>query len=354
LSYGFEELKADYSKARQVTLRNFGNSAVTFTIGHTRDSGSPHSVAVVGSITVPANATAKVSVTLNVPAATAGDSSAFRDVAGLVTFTPTNGANNGVALGVPFYLVPQATSKIKTQVNMLQLQNTGSQTATITNAAGLITGTADWYSWGISDPQDGTGSNDVRAAGVQAFPGVLAFGINTFNRWSNAAADEFDVFVDVNSDSTPDYLVVGADLGVLTTGSVNGQDAVAVFDLRTRRGTIQFLADAPMNSTTLVLPVLISQLCASGSPCLSAANPRFTYWVRAFGEGPTDTTGTAKFNAFTPSLSTGMFDVVSPNQTVTEQTSLDAAEFGQTPSLGFMVISHDNLNSSEAQLIPFK
>ena len=356
LSYGYEELKADYSKSRQVTLRNFGASAVTFTVGHTRDSGSPHSITTVGSVTVPANGIAKVAVGLSVPAATAGDSSKFNDVAGLVTFTPANGANNGVALGVPFYLVPQATSQVKTVVNMSQLQKKGSQTATITNAAGVIAGNADWYSWGISDPQDGSGSNDLRAAGVQSFPndGVFAFGLSTYNRWSNAAADEFDILVDVNGDSIPDYAVVAADFGNVTAGSVDGRTGSFVFNLHTGDGSVEFLADAPFNSTTLVLPVGFDQFCDSGSPCLSASNPRFTYWVRGFGDGPADTTGTASFNPFSPSLSTGMFDTVAPNQTMTQQTSLNPSEFGQTPSLGFMVVSHDNVNSSEAQLIPFK
>ena len=355
LSYGYAQLNGTYNKPAQVTLRNFGNGAVTFTVGHARDSGSPHSIGAPSSVTVPAGGSAKVTVTLNVPAATVGNSSAFHDVAGLITFTPANGANNGVALGVPFYLVPKATSKVKTQLNMAQLQKTGSQTATITNG-GVITGNADWYSLGISDPQDGSGSNDIRAVGVQSFPndGVLAFGLNTYNRWSNAAADEFDILMDVDGDGTPDYAVVSADFGFVTAGSVDGRTGSFVFNLKTGKGSVEFLADAPTNGTSLVLPAGFDQFCDSGSPCLSQASPRFTYWVHGFGEGPVDVTGTAKFNPFNPSVSTGMFDTVQPNQTVTEATSLNAAEFAQTPSLGFMVLSHDNANDSEAQLIQFK
>jgi minor extracellular serine protease Vpr len=173
-------------------------------------------------------------------------------------------------------------------------------------------------------------------------------------RWSNAAADEFDIFMDVNGDNDPDYAVVEADFGLVTTGSVDGRAGSFVFNLHTGDGSVEFLADAPMNSTTLVMPAGLDQLCDSGSPCLSPSNPRFTYWVHAFGEGPPDGTGTAKFNAFNPSLSTGMFDTMQPNQTVTQATSLDATEFAQTPSLGFLVMSHDNANDSEAQLIQFK
>ncbi len=106
----------------------------------------------------------------------------------------------------------------------------------------------------------------------------------------------------------------------------------------------------------MVLPVLVSQLCATGSPCLSASNPRLTYHAVSFGQMEdsqvVDTVdGTAAFNAFSPSLSTGMFDVVAPNASATESVSIDKTEFAQTPAKGFMVISHDNPSADEAQLI---
>ena len=357
LSYGFAELASDYSATHQVTLQNFAGSPVTFTIGHARDSGSPHSLSLPASVTVPANGSATIDVSLAVPAATAGDSSAFHDVAGLVTFTPTGGGNNGVALAVPYYLVPQALSQVSTGLSMAQLQKNGSATATLTNTGGVIAGNADWYAWGISDPKDAGGSNDIQAVGVQSFPndGVLAFGIGTYNRWSNAAADEFDVYMDVNGDGIPDYVVVAADFGAVTAGAVDGRTGSFVFNLHTGHGSVEVLADAPMNSTTIVLPAGFDQFCDPGSPCLSAANPRFSYFAVGFGDGAVDqalTPGT--FNAFNPSVSTGMFDPVSPGQTVNQAVTLDQAEFALTPNLGFMVLTHDNQNNSEARLIGFK
>jgi hypothetical protein len=306
---------------------------------------------------VPARGEASVDVTLSVPSATGGKSAAFSDVAGLVTFTPTGGANQGVALRVPYYLVPQATSNVSTAIAGT-LSKTGTATATVTNAGGATTGSADWYAWGLTDGTDkGLDSNDVRNVGVQAFPGVLAFAISTQQRWSNAGMDEFDIDVDVNGDGVDDYAVVGADLGALTAGTSNGQMAVAVFDLRPKSGnagSIQFLADAPIDSSTIVLPVNIAQLCRTGSPCLSASNPRFTYHAVAFGL--TDNTvdavdGTASFNAFSPAISTGMFDVVAPNASKTEQVSVDKAEWATTPALGFMIVSHENRSAAEAQTI---
>ena len=237
-------------------------------------------------VTVPAHGEVDVDVELSVPAATAGDSSAFTDVSGLITFTPAAGNNNGVSLNVPYYFVPQAISRIETRLDGRALRKAGSAAATVTNRGGAIAGAADWYAWGLADKRDhGLHSNDLRAVGVQTFPldGVLAFAISTNHRWSNAAANEFDIYVDVDGDGTPDYDVVGVDFGAITAGSFDGRMAVAVFPLHAGGGSIQFLADAPKDSSTLVLPVLFSQLCTTGNPCLSStANPRFNYWVQSF------------------------------------------------------------------------
>jgi minor extracellular serine protease Vpr len=356
LNYGFAELGQDLTKTKIVKLHNFGTSAVTFNVSTGLDAGDPHSVNLGRSqVTVPAKGEVSVNVTLSVPSATGGSAAEFTDVSGLVTFAPTGGGNHGVTLRVPYYLVPQATSNISTKINAGTLGKTGTATATVTNTNGAITGSADWYAWGLADGTDkGLDSDDVRNVGVQAFPGVLAFAVSTQHRWSNAGMDEFDIDVDVNGDGVDDYDVVGADLGALQTGTSSGQMAVAVFDLRTNAGSIQFLADAPTDSSTIVLPVNISQLCAAGSPCLSASNPRFTYHAVAFGltDNTQDTVdGTASFNAFAPAISTGMFDVVAPNASATETVSVDKAEWATTPALGLLIVSHDNRAADEAQTV---
>jgi len=289
-----------------------------------------------------------------VPAATAGDSSTFQDVSGLVTFTPVK---KGVTLRVPYYLVPQSVSKISAKVDSSALRRKGTATATVTNKHGVIAGTADWYAWGLSDPRDADGAADLRAVGVQSLPAdsAIQFAVSTHNRLSNAARNEFDVYVDVNGDGTDDYDVVAVDYGLLTTGDMTGELATAVFDKRTGDGSIEFFADAPFNGSTFVLPVLISQLCQPGSPCLSADNPKLTYHAASFGtvDGKGDTIdGTATFNPFTPALTTGVTDVVAPNRAATETVTLNKAEFARTPAKGWMVLSHDNNSRDEAQLIP--
>jgi hypothetical protein len=377
LSFGFNELSRDFNQVGYIRLKNFGNSPATFSVADNLTAGSPHSTAFPSSVTVFGHGgEALVPVRLTVPDGTAGGAvtpcagvtcaapGPFSDVSGEITLTPAAGSNNGVTLRVPYYMVPQAVSDVDVHgVNADQLRRTGHANATVTNSRFVpATGTADWYAWGIKDKRDhGLKSNDLKAVGVQSFPapdgtGLLAFAIATNHRWSNAAMDEFDVLVDVNGDGNPDYEVVAADYGALTTGSYDGVDAVAVFDLNEGGGTINYLADAPTDSSTMVLPVDFAQL-TDNNPATSlggAANQRITYSVVATGltDGTVDTSDTsAVFNPFTPAVSTGMFDVLPPGGSATEALTVNSAEQAKSPALGWMVVSHENASNNEANFI---
>ena len=172
------------------------------------------------------------------------------------------------------------------------------------------------------------------------------------------------MFVDVNNDGVADYDVEAADLGALTTGVFNGIDVVAVFGLEPGGGgTLDFLTDAPTDSSTMVLPVDWSLLCDPGAPCLGDS-PHFTYWVNALSvtDGTLDKSdGKATFNFTSPAVNNGMFDIVPANGSVTETLTVNPAEQAITPALGWMVVSHSltvpdmfygNSSRDQAQLIP--
>jgi hypothetical protein len=368
LSFGFAELRKDFSEQSSITLKNFGNSPATFTVSDQLPQGVPHTTTFSAStITVPAHGDRDLKVRLSVPATTAGGgvvpcagvtcaATPFNEASGLVTLTPSSGSNSGVTLRVPYYLAPQAVSDVSISgVNERLLSRTGTSPATLKNLKGVVAGHADWYAWGIKDKKDrGLGSDDIRAVGVQSFPadGVLAFAIATNKRWSNASQNEFDIFVDVNNDGTNDYDVVGVDFGAVTADSDDGVFAVAVFNLSTGAASIEFLADSPTDSTTMVLPVLFSQLQgANPATSLGGANQRFTYSIQSFGRTD-DTTDvgdmTAKFNPFNPAVNTGMFDTVAPGGAAVETLQVNAAEQALSPALGWLAVVHENENDEEA------
>jgi subtilisin family serine protease len=367
VNFGYSEGIENFTATQTIRLWNKTGSPITFNVGVSNASGSPHTLSPSRtSVTAPPlGGFAPVQVTLTVPISTVGNASAFREVAGLVTFTPVGGANNGVTLRVPYYLVPRAVSQLDVAVGDSSPSPT--TTATVTNTSdAAIAGTADFYAWGLRDGNDmDTSASDIRAVGVQSFDiggddRLMVFGVSTWQRWSNASTSEFDIAVDVDPENAngDDYIVVGVDVGAVTAGVFDGRFGSFVFS--TRSGGAQgFLATAPTDGSTALLPALSTQFCRASEPCLSDTNPRFTYRAVAFDLATEDDDpmpGTARFNPWSPSIFTdNEFDFlqVNPGASATTDVTINAAEWAQTPARGLMVIQQDNASGElEAKLIP--
>ncbi len=362
VNFGFHELNRTLNLSGHIRIRNRASSPVTFSVSVTNQSGVPHVLTPnASSIRIEGNEDEDLGLRLSVPASTVGDSSAFHDLSGIVNLTPVGGGNNGVGLHVPYYLVPRALSDENARAAGGGIVRTSAPSTTVTVSNGrnaAIAGNADFYAWGIHDNNSGgDSSNLIRDVGVQAFQNaggsgnpLIVFGLNTYNRWSNAATNEFDIFVDVDpqNNNGDDYDVVGVDFGAVTSGTFNGQLGTFVISLRS--GRVSFLNPvltfAPTDSSSASLPVLASQLCRTNEPCLSASNPRFTYHIRSF-----DLTGTsidtvpslARFNAFAPSMSTGAFlPSIAPGSSASTTITIDPAEWALTPALGALILTTDN------------
>ena len=82
------------------------------------------------------------------------------------------------------------------------------------------------------------------------------------------------------------------------------------------------------------MPILSSQLCRAGEPCLSAANPRFRYHAIGFDlseEEEDDMPLSANFNPWTPAIFTdNEFDflTVDPGDSAHDATSPSTAPSG--------------------------
>ncbi len=367
LNFGIEELSSDLRSRRSATLENKGDRWATFRVVVTRSSGVPHSLQPVrASVAVPPGGSAEVGFLLSVPAASAGASNgaglSYYEAAGVVEFVPQSSADNGgITLRLPYQLVPRPAADVRTAVPALR--GSATSTATITNGGGVIAGDADFYAWGLEGRRTpGKLGNDIRAVGTQAFAWdattqLLVFAVNNFDRWSNASVNEFDIGVDVDGDGVDDYFVVGADQGLVTTGTANGRLGSFVFSTRSPGASLMFLATAPTDSSTALLPVLSSQLCRRAEPCLSAENPRISYHAVGFdvagGSAPDPVPGVAKFNVWASAISQGGFATVAPRGVDRSVAiSADPVEWALTPPLGLMVVTLDNKSGpAEAQLI---
>ena len=357
VNFGYFEGVENYTASKTIRLWNKGSVPMTFAVGTSNPAGAAHTLTPSqGTVTVQPGGFSPVHVTLSVGIGTVGNASAFREVSGLVTFTPQGGANNNVTLRVPYYLVPRALSQV--DVTVADPTPSFTTTATVTNdSEAAIAGSADFYAWGLRDGNDLEGSPaDIRAVGVQSFDiggnnRLIGFGVGTWHRWSNAGTTEFDIFVDVDpqNGNGDDYIVVGVDNGAVTAGVFSGFYDSFVFSTRSGGasslgGTLGALTDG----STVFLPVVNSQLCRTGEPCLSSTNPRFTYRATAFDlsdEEEDPMPGIGRFNAWTPAIFTDNefdFVTVAPGSSATTDVTIDSSEWDLTPARGLLVLVNDN------------
>jgi hypothetical protein len=371
LSFGFEEVKADYLKEKPIKIRNRGASAVTFAVSVTNPQGEAHTlVPSTTSITVAAGEVASFTVTLSVPAATLRGAGAFREVAGIVALTPSGADNNGVTLRVPYYLVPRGLSNVTAKMPKPPTSSNPTATLSLANVGGPISGNADFYALGIEDRNDGKGSFDIRAVGIQSFPlptaanptrQLLVLAVNTWDRWSAPAQNEFDTYVDVDDDGKADYVVVAVDFGAVTTGSFDGRFGVFIVDLAAKEPALVsngFLASAPTDGSTALVPFFSSDLCRAGNKCFSPAQPHLSYQTIGYGifgaDGPDVAQGVGRYNPWTPAISQGDFQSIAPNATSTSAVSVNTSEWARTAARGVMVVTTDNkAGASEAATLPF-
>jgi hypothetical protein len=355
VNFGRAQLSEDFTDAREVQLRNRGRAPATFDVSVVNSGGSPRTVAASPArVTVPAGGQATVLLSLTVPVATAGNSDAFRDVRGYVAFSPaTADTNGGAGLTVPFYFLPRARAALRASLSSALGASTPKSTASLSNAEGQVPATADFYAWGLSDVRKHLGPIDLRAVGVQSFPyrgsRLLVFAVNTYRAWASPSLYDFEVDVDTTG-AGPNYAVLAIDYGYITSGRFDGRMAAVVFNLVTGRARVAFLADAPQDGSTLLIPVYAPHIG------LSAASPRFTYTAASeelFGTRSDTMAGSAKFNAWSSSISQGMFADVAAGGAASVPVSIDPTEWAQTPALGLMVVTPDNFSgAAQAHLLP--
>jgi subtilisin family serine protease len=361
VSFGLQEFSKDFKGEKTIKLRNDGNADATFNVAALLAQGSAHTTTLDKTqVKVGAHEDAEVKLTLNVAAATAGNSDAFRDVAGLVTFTPASASQNGgIGMRVPYYLVPRVSSNVAAQFDGQIKTSNPNGTIKLSNKGSPIAATADFYSWGLAGRGNGSDPKNpiinVSAAGVQSFPfsateQLIVFAVTTEEGWSSPSTREFDFLIDTNGDGIPDFAVVGVDIGLLTTGAFDGRIAAAVFNLTTNAGVIDFLAQASTDGSTMLIPVKSSRLG------LSATAPRFSYTATGFDlveTGASDSFAkSAKYNAFSSAITDGQFVPLAPNATASVPFSVNLTELVLTPALGLMVVTQDNKNGSdEANLV---
>jgi subtilisin family serine protease len=395
LGYGYQELDGSYSQSRSINIVNDSSSARTYRLRNTFQTDSLGAdVSISPSVvTVPANSRRKVSVTISFSKADAaalpdvapfhGPDLAVDDlgqlhsplthVAGAVIAKSTSGGNS---IRVPWFIAPRGISRIGDQPKAAYTQDLDSyDTSVRVRNYGAHRGFVDVFQWGLQDGNDGLDGIDIRAAGVQSLPTevctgtpdatdeCLVFAVNTWNKWNNASDNEFDILIDTDDDGVLDYAVVGIDAGPVF-GALDGIYISLIIDLNPFAIVDAFFATAPNNGTTMLLPVLASELglAQDGDDDFGYIAQSFDFYdddgtltqfdTATTGIHPTNGSEFANYRAFDPVLSNGQ--LVRVKSGARKDIPLSVNKDGYDPDLGhkgwmFVTLEDGSLEEFDVQ-----
>ena len=381
IAFGYVAGSGDYHADKTFTLTNYGASAATYDLSVVLNANPRGAVIGVSpsTVAVPVGGSATVHATLTMSAA------AFAALPTVDTFVlgpgnvvtirgnivasrdASDSAADHQTLSVPFMFVPRGLSNVMAgapgKFNAVDgsASTPGhdfSATLTITNN-GIHAGAADLYTWGISDPRETGAPMDVRAVGLQVLPGAafrvsdsdrgLVFLINTWGQAANQSVNEFDIPIDTNGDGVADFVVVGADLGFVLTGIYDGRYGSFTFNAHTGALVDAFFAEAPMNGSTVELPLLASDLGIGSNGNGSGKKEGITYQVAAFSivpGGMVDVTGATTIDPYAPSVSSGDLATIGSGSSSTFTLTYHIPQQNHMPALGWLVASIDDANGA--------
>jgi minor extracellular serine protease Vpr len=293
-------------------------------------------------------------------------------ISGRLVLTPTVTRTGVMALRMPGNVVPRGTSNVWPHSRSAYTTSSGAANATIdVRNNGLHQGIADFFQWGLQDQQEGYRGMDMRAAGVQSLPSnfcwsgadpedvCLNIAINNWTRFSNASENVWIVPIDTDGDGFEDYEVLGIGAELLL-GALDGVFLSAVYNVNLGTWTDGiYLAVAPTNSSTIMLPFLASDigLEPGGNQDFEYHAFSMAFWDADPGDPgvPAQTfdimfTGNhpgsrfAHYDAWNPAFSNGQFVPLNPGGRANVPVQVDLAEYD--PSMGhkgWMVVTLDDL-----------
>ncbi len=364
LSFGAAALDAAYSASKTIRIQNTSRSSITYrlTSSFVGSALGAHVTIAPSTVAVAAGRTVSVSVKLTIAAGAVAklpsvDSPSDRaggltTIRGAVVATPTTRGAGLFQLRVPFLLVPRALSRIAAPATVGLTPD-----ATVTRDAGsarlvnggIRAGSADVFAWGLRAGSVNAGSADLRAVGVQSLTvgpdgqavppsdRLLVFAINTWQPWTAAAIDEFDILINPDSAGQPAYVIGALDHGIATSGTPDGKEGCFILRVSDDTVTDATFTKGPANSSTVRCGVLASAIGVSGGTFRYAA-------AAASLLSPTSyqLPGLASFNPFQPAVSQGDHLALAPGQRADLSLWIDRSAFAASPALGWMVVSPDN------------
>lgn len=358
LTFGKNQLNGAYRETRTYKITNTSSASVSY------DMSSSFSSATLGAgititpklLTVPAGATRTVSVRIRLtraevaalPAAAKSDDGKLVSVRGLVLATPRRPRAGITTLRTAFLSVPVPLSDLGSSTTVQQTSAGKTPAITVRNR-GVHTGTAEVYQRLLVDKAgDAAGeAPDLTNLGVQSLlpsnratnDRVLVFALSQAKGTSTQASNIFELDLDTDADGTADHYVLAADAGLFSeSGTPEGTMTAVTFD-EEGEPVDAWPVDAPANGSTVRFSVQASALGVT-----STTGPiRITGSATSYIDGFQDTlSGTARFDAFHPSLSQGTSVTIKPGGSARIATKVDGARVAKQSSAGWLVVTPDD------------
>lgn len=388
LSFGAYRLSANAGYRKKVVIRNYSNTARTYTITNTyRDAPNLNAATIIapGSIFVPPNSSASFNLTLSVNAANLpawtldggrdgsnGELLNTVEYAGYLTFT--SGAES---VHIPWHILPHKSANVKPGAPSLTLSgNPGTLSLANTPAAGdglvdvfSLTGTGVQFpASALPAPGSDYALINLQAAGVRLIcldPACSSYGaqfaVNTFGQRSHPDVPaEFDVLIDLNNDGNPDLDVFNADIGLLTAGTFSGQNGVFIADIAA--GTASgpyFYTIADLDSANAILTVPLAAMVTTGGLQMTISAP-FTFTLDAFDNyftgNLTDEIADMRYELDMPQFFAASAEFTVPANSAASVTVYPTTPYnGNSPSqTGLLLLYTNGLSGQEAAMIKVK
>ena len=409
LTFGYRPAKrgagtSAASISRPFTIVNDADYPITYRLANVQDGpslGSSLSLSA-STVTVPAGGRRTVTARWSIPESAAADlpsgapghGAALGEapdgmviqemprVGGVIVATPLTRRDGAVSLSVPWLVVPRGISALKPDPSTRAPWSVGGprpHSSIVVDNPGIHAGFADLYSWQLADDRDGLTQVDLRAGGVQSLPAEVCYGdedpddrcvvfaISTWGRWDTAAAQEFDVLIDLDGDTNPDYVIFSYPAGAFfypEYGVDWGVTASFIYDVNADELVDFAWPGQSPNGSTILIPTLASEigLAPAGQTSFEWTVQSFAL-IDAFTGEMTDLMGTgigsgvapATYDAFDPVVSNGAFRKVKAGDSVTLDLSADYGrlEDAVDSNKGWMVVALDDMaGPAQADLVP--
>jgi hypothetical protein len=222
---------------------------------------------------------------------------------GYVTF-----ADETDTFHLPWHVLPRKSSDVNLASTSIALSG-GTGSVGISNAGGAADGAVDTFALTGTNgrvpptqlPQAGDNFAviDLKSVGVRQAGSNVQFAINTFGQRSHPAYPaEFDIYIDVNNDGNPDFVVFNLENGGF---GASGQTVVEVFNLAKKTGVLVSFANVDLDSGNMIMTVPLSRLGLT-------ADQKFNFTVFAFDNyftgALTDAIGPMTYTLGTPRFAT--------------------------------------------------